>query len=169
MSLTQHLIDLSALPSDQLPGGALALARFSLLDWMACGIAGKDEPVARKLRAFAETEGGAGNASLIGAGVANARMAALVNGTTSHALDYDDTHFAHVGHLSVGIYPAALAVAEEIDASASELVEAFLTGAEAAIRVGIILAPPPLQRGLSPDCDCGGFRRDNCRRTVARP
>ena len=157
MSLTQHLIDLSALPSDQLPGGALALARFSLLDWMACGIAGKDEPVARKLRAFAETEGGAGNASLIGAGVANARMAALVNGTTSHALDYDDTHFAHVGHLSVGIYPAALAVAEEIDASASELVEAFLTGAEAAIRVGIILAPPHYNAGFHQTATAGAF------------
>jgi 2-methylcitrate dehydratase PrpD len=36
----------------------------------------------------------------------------LVNGTVSHALDYDDTHFGHVGHPSVAIMPAPLAVAE---------------------------------------------------------
>ena len=54
------------------------------------------------------------------------RMAALVNGATSHALDYDDTHFAHVGHLSVGIYPAALAIAEMQDASAEEMITAFI-------------------------------------------
>ena len=66
-------------------------------------------------------------------------MAALVNGATSHALDFDDTHFAHVGHLSVGIFPAALAVAEEIAAPASAVVEALLVGAEAAIRIGSIL------------------------------
>ena len=157
MSLTQHLIDLCALPSDKLPRDALSLARFSLLDWIACGIAGTDEPAARKLRAFAGSEGGTGNASLIGAGRSTARMAALVNGTTSHALDYDDTHFAHVGHLSVGIYPAALAIAEETDASAEELVAAFLVGAEAAIRVGVVLGRFHYNAGFHQTATAGAF------------
>ena len=46
----------------------------------------------------------------------------------AHWLDYDDTHFAHVGHLSVGIYPAALAVAEQQDLSAADMMTAFLLG-----------------------------------------
>ena len=82
-------------------------------------------------------EGGKPVATIVGEGDKYpARAAALANGTISHALDYDDTHFAHIGHLSVGIYPAALAVGEETNASAIETRDAFLTGAEAACRIG---------------------------------
>ena len=82
-------------------------------------LAGAGEPVAEKMRAFAAAEGGQPAATVIAAEAkAPARLAALANGAASHALDYDDSHFGHVGHLSAGIYPAALAVGEEIDASA---------------------------------------------------
>jgi len=37
---------------------------------------------------------------------------ALVNGTASHALDYDDVHFAFLGHPTAPVLPAVLAVAE---------------------------------------------------------
>ncbi len=132
-------------------------ARLSLLDWMVCGIAGKDEPLARKLRQFAEDEGGTAVASVIGGAKAPARMAALVNGATSHALDYDDTHFAHVGHLSVGIYPAAMAVAEETGALAAEMVEAFLVGAEAAVRIGVVLGAAHYNKGFHQTATAGAF------------
>jgi 2-methylcitrate dehydratase PrpD len=84
-------------------------------------------------------------------------MAALVNGTISHALDYDDTHFDHVGHLSVGIYPAALAMAEGADASAEALSAAFLTGAEAAIRIGRVLGAAHYNRGFHQTATAGAF------------
>jgi len=80
-----------------------------------------------------------------------------VNGATSHALDFDDTHFAHVGHLSVGIYPAALAVAELQDASANELVTAFLLGAEGAIRVGMTLGRAHYNHGFHQTATAGAF------------
>ena len=112
MSLIDDLIELSQMIAKELPESALEKARLSLLDWMVCGWAGKNEPLAGKLRQLADQELGVGQSSIIGGGKGPARMAALVNGATSHALDYDDTHFAHVGHLSVGIYPAALAVAD---------------------------------------------------------
>lgn len=63
--------------------------------------------------------------------MARARMAAMVYGAISHTSDFDDTHFAHVGRLSVGIYPAALAAAEAEGASAKDAVTAFLLGSEA--------------------------------------
>ena len=157
MSLIEHVTSLAALPGGRLPAGALGLARLSLLDWMACGIAGMDEPVATKLRAFAESEGTKGVSSVIGGGAASARMAALVNGAASHALDYDDTHFAHVGHLSVGIYPAALAVAEEIDTSAEAMVQAFLVGAETAIRIGMVLGRSHYNQGFHQTATAGAF------------
>jgi 2-methylcitrate dehydratase PrpD len=157
MSLTDNLIGLAATPADELPRHVLALARFSLLDWMACGVAGMGEPLAGKLRTLAEAEGGAPVASVIGGGKAPARMAALVNGATSHALDYDDTHFAHVGHLSVGIYPAVLAVAEETGATLREVTEAFLVGSEAAIRIGMVLGRAHYDLGFHQTATAGAF------------
>jgi len=84
-------------------------------------------------------------------------MAAMANGAISHALDYDDTHFAHVGHLSVGIYPAALAIAEQEDLSAAEMMTGFLLGAEAAIRVGMTLGRAHYNLGFHQTATAGAF------------
>ncbi|MSU90962.1 MmgE/PrpD family protein [Rhodobacteraceae bacterium 2CG4] len=157
MTLTDEVLDLAALPDDAIPDEVLALGRASLLDWLCCGRAGVAEPLADKLRAFAASEGGTPVASVFGAGRAPARMAALVNGATSHALDYDDTHFDHVGHLSVGIYPAALAVGEAEGRSATEVVSAFVLGAEAAIRVGRVLGAAHYNRGFHQTATAGAF------------
>lgn len=157
MTFIEDLVELSQTPSEKLPVSAVQKARLSLLDWMVCGWAGKDEPLAHKLRILAENEGGKGIASVFGGGKAPARMAALVNGSVSHALDYDDTHFAHIGHLSVGIFPAALAVAEETGASAKSMIEAFLVGAESAIRIGVALGAFHYNRGYHQTATAGAF------------
>lgn len=157
MPLTEELIDLALCPTAEMPQTALALARLSLLDWMACGLAGAVEPVAERLRHLTAEEGGRGAASVIGGGLAPPRMAALANGAASHALDYDDTHFAHVGHLSVGIYPAALAVGEETGADLEAVVAAFLAGAEAAIRLGLVLGAAHYNLGFHQTATAGAF------------
>lgn len=151
------LLDLAALPDRDVPAPSMGISRLSLLDWMMCGRAGVGESVSGILRAMAEAEGGIGQSSLFGGGRAPARMAALVNGTTSHALDYDDTHFAHVGHLSVGIYPAALATGEVAGASAHEICAAFAIGGEAAIRVGLALGRAHYERGFHQTATAGAF------------
>lgn len=157
MALLDELLDLATTPRDAISDRAWSLARFSLLDWMACGLAGREEPLARKLRKFAQSEGGVHAASLMGGDKVPARMAALVNGATSHALDYDDTHFEHIGHLSVAIYPAALAVAEEVEASATETILAFLVGAEGAIRMGQRLGRAHYDLGFHQTATSGAF------------
>ena len=153
----EKLIALARLPGASLPDSARQIARFSLFDWMVVGCAGRDQPVARIIREYVAAEGGNGVASLIGGGMAPARGAALVNGTASHALDYDDTHFGHVGHPSVAIMPAALAVAEEIDASAAAVVDAFLLGAEASVRLGMTLGRGHYERGFHQTATAGAF------------
>ena len=155
--LTEELIALAGRSADIIPSRAALFARLSLLDWMTCGIAGWNEPLAVKLRQLSEMEGGTGHSTIIAGSRAPARMAALVNGATSHALDYDDTHFAHVGHLSVGIYPAALAIAEQQDLSAAEMMTAFLLGSEGAIRVGIILGRAHYNLGFHQTATAGAF------------
>ncbi|MFX0542719.1 MmgE/PrpD family protein [Roseovarius sp. S4756] len=157
MSGLDALLDLAALPDHAIPEAGMGIARLSLMDWMMCGRAGTPEPVAGILRGLAKAEGGAPQAALFGGGRAPARMAALVNGTTSHALDYDDTHFAHVGHLSVGIYPAAVAVGEMMDARAERVCAAFAIGGEAAIRVGLALGRAHYERGFHQTATAGAF------------
>jgi 2-methylcitrate dehydratase PrpD len=155
--LMTTLLDLAAIPAAALPSGPLGSARNSLFDWVICGRAGIGEPVAQKMQAFMALEGGAGTSSVFGGGMAPARMAAFVNGTISHAIDFDDTHFAHVGHLSVGIYPAALAAGETAGASKSQIIAAFLLGAEAAIRVGLALGDGHYNRGFHQTATAGAF------------
>ncbi len=157
MGLMDHILDLAQTPSADLPAGALAKAKLSFLDWLVCGYAGACEPVAQKLHAFAAMEGGTPAATLFDGSRAPARMAALVNGTASHALDFDDTHFAHVGHLSVAIYPAALAMGEAKDAPLRHVLAAFLVGAEAAIRIGLQLGATHYNAGFHQTATAGAF------------
>jgi 2-methylcitrate dehydratase PrpD len=152
-----QLIALAKLPGAAIPASARQMARFSLFDWMVVARAGQEEPLARIIRDYASEEGGVGHASLIGGGLVPSRSAALVNGTISHALDYDDTHFAHVGHPSVGIMPAALAAGEEVGAPAAAVADAFLVGAEGSIRLGMLLGRGHYQRGFHQTATAGAF------------
>lgn len=143
-------------PQD-LPDLAQAVMQLSLIDWAACAIAGVSEPVSQIIRAQAAEEGGAAQAALVGGGAAPARMAALVNGTISHALDYDDTHFAHIGHPSVAVVPAALAVAQKVGADAAQFQAACLVGVEATTRVGVWLGRDHYQGGFHQTGTAGAF------------
>lgn len=136
------------------PESARAVMRQSLYDWMACGMAGATEPVAEILRDQALTDGGVPTARLFGGGEVPSRAAALVNGTISHALDYDDTHFAHIGHPSVAVCPAAWAVGQ---GKGEDVLDAALVGAEVSVRVGLWLGRDHYQRGFHQTATAGAF------------
>ncbi|MGC9417363.1 MAG: MmgE/PrpD family protein [Rhodovulum sp.] len=141
------------------PGDAArAMMRLSVLDWMACALAGRDEPVARLARDLVLEERGAPQAALAGSATrVPARAAALANGVASHALDYDDTHFAHIGHPSVAVIPAALALAEKTGADGAAFLDAALIGVEASIRVGVWLGRGHYQTGFHQTGTAGAF------------
>ncbi|MEM8687358.1 MAG: MmgE/PrpD family protein [Pseudomonadota bacterium] len=131
---------------------------LSLLDWIAVAVAGADEPVARIVRDYATSDGGTPEASVIGHPTRlPARAAALSNGATSHALDYDDTHFLHLGHPSVAVVPAALAVAEKHGVSGAAFLDAVLVGVETACRVGAWLGRGHYQHGFHQTATSGTF------------
>ncbi len=159
MKITSQLADFAAqTQSHDIPAPALRMMQLSLLDWAAVGIAGHDEPVSRLTRDMVLAEGGVPQASLIGhATKVPARAAALVNGATSHALDYDDTHFAHIGHPSVAVIPAALAVAQARGLDAAAFQVAALIGVEASIRIGIWLGRDHYQTGFHQTGTAGAF------------
>ncbi len=140
------------------PESARAVAKLSILDWSAVMLAGLGEPVSRMVRAMVAEDGGAPVASVFGLEKKlPPRAAALANGAASHALDYDDTHFAYVGHPSVAVLPAALAIAENTSATGAELLEAFLIGVETACRVGSFLGSAHYQHGFHQTATSGSF------------
>jgi len=131
--------------------------RLSLMDWAACAIAGAEEPVSRICRDMVLAEGGTGLSVLIGGGVVPARSAALANGATSHALDFDDTHFLHIGHPSVVVFSAALATAQEVSSSGADFLEAAALGFEASARVGAWLGRGHYETGFHQTATAGSF------------
>ena len=152
LTITDHLVRFS----DQAPSGpALEMMRLSLLDWAACGMAGAREPEFDAFRKLHLDPDGA--AQVLGGGRAVAPAAALVNGTLSHALDYDDTHFGHIGHPSVAVVPAVLALAAQQGSTLTELLEAALIGVEASIHVGLWLGREHYQIGYHQTATAGAF------------
>ena len=156
--LLPHILDLAALDDAALDATALATAKLSFYDWLVVSCAGSAEPLAVIMRDFIASEAGTPTASVTGSAQKfPARAAALANGTISHALDYDDTHFAYVGHPSVAIFPAALAAAEEVGASAADVCKAFLLGAEVSCRIGMVLGRRHYDAGFHQTATAGCF------------
>lgn len=61
--------------------------------------------------------------------------AAMLNGTATHALDYDDTNESIRGHLSATIWPTVLALSEAKGSSGTAIIEAYLVGVRSAIAI----------------------------------
>jgi len=157
--LSQLLADFACAPvDDACAQDARHMMKLSLLDWASVTIAGVDEPVSRILREMVLAEGGQGPCALIATDAhAPARAAALANGAASHALDYDDTHFAHIGHPSVAVIPCALAIAQQNGASGRDFLDAALIGVEASVRIGVWLGRAHYQTGFHQTATAGAF------------
>ena len=122
---------------DDLPDNVVQIAKQCLLDWFAVTLAGSREPLTRILFEEVSEEGGNPHATLVGFGQkTSVRQAALVNGSASHALDYDDVVEALRGHPTVPVYSPLLALAEKRRASGEALLAAFVAGFETECRVG---------------------------------
>lgn len=68
-------------------------------------------------------------------------MAAFANGAAAHAFELDDVHEEAVNHPGAVVVPAALAVAEDLDASGRAFLEAVVVGYEAMGRAGLAVGP----------------------------
>jgi 2-methylcitrate dehydratase PrpD len=143
---------------EELPPAVVTVARQCILDWVMVTLRAVDDPLVVMLVDQVLAEGGKGQASLVGRAVqVSARQAALVNGSASHALDYDDVNIRMTGHPTVAVLPAALALAESIGASGKDLIAAFVAGYETACLVGGMVAPGHYARGFHVTGTVGTF------------
>jgi 2-methylcitrate dehydratase PrpD len=97
--------------------------------------------VEAEVRGFAEVApglGGPGPATVLATGTGtgtSAAAAAMANGLAAVRLELDEGHPYAANHPSAHTLPAVLAVAEEVDASGPELLEAAAAAYEVAVRV----------------------------------
>jgi 2-methylcitrate dehydratase PrpD len=147
-----------ALRYADLPPEVLAAARHCVLDWLGVTLAGYLEPSAALVREQVLADGGHPEATLIGSGERVARtQAALVNGTASHALDFDDVNSAMSGHPTVPVLPALLAVTEHSGLNGAAFLTAFVAGFETECRIGRLMAPGHYERGFHATATVGTF------------
>jgi 2-methylcitrate dehydratase PrpD len=84
--------------------------------------------------------------------------AALANGTAAHAVELDDVTTESSLHPGVAVIPAAIALAQELDAPPARLLEAIVAGYEVTMRVGNALNPASAYaRGFHPTGVAGVF------------
>lgn len=132
-------------------------AKHCLLDWFACTIAGAKEPLA-DIIAEEFASGKDGKATLIARGAkASAHDAALVNGTLSHALDYDDVNQFMHGHPTVPVASAVLALAEALGKSGRDALTAFIAGYEVECRIGQMAGDDHYENGYHATGTFGTF------------
>lgn len=102
--------------------------------------------------------GDGGNARVLGAGNFLPPVnAALANGTLIHGLDFDDTHVTGIYHASAPALAAALAAGEEMDASGSSLLAAFIVGLEIGCRMAVGAEGGLHDKGFHPTALAGTF------------
>jgi 2-methylcitrate dehydratase PrpD len=131
-----------------LPDDVKEIARRCVLDWVGVALAGSRDELTHVLLGEAVAEGGKPVATVVGHSARVAPLqAALINGASSHVLDYDDVNLSMNGHPSAAILPALLALAEVDRADGRRLIEAFVAGYETACRVGLLVAPGHYLRG----------------------
>jgi 2-methylcitrate dehydratase PrpD len=122
-------------------------AKRALVDWFAALIPGASEPPACALAAGLSEDIGRGTARLYGrfpAGfsiAATQRTAALVNGTASHTVEFDDIFRDAIYHPGCPTIAAALATAQTAERSGIDLLKAIVVGYEISTRIGQAVQP----------------------------
>ncbi|HEY5431246.1 MAG TPA: MmgE/PrpD family protein [Solirubrobacteraceae bacterium] len=138
-TIAQRLGDFAVTQTyDRLPDEVRHSVGQRTLDTLGIMVAATPLDTSRAVRSYAMELGGRPEAHAVGvAELLPAELAALVNGTLAHSLDYDDTHLPSVLHPSASIVPASLAVAQATGRDGRELTAAIAIGLEICVRLGM--------------------------------
>ena len=141
---------------DALPPEAVHWARIGIIDTVGVTLAGATEPCAVLARRVAAPA--PGEALLFGTAARTAPAeAAWVNGTASHALDFDDCSNTLGGHPSAPILPALFALADGTALSGRDLITAYIAGFETETRIARAVNFYHYEKGWHPTATLGVF------------
>ena len=126
---------------------AIELIKHSVLDSLGCAILTLDEDCVRGVLDHVRSEGGNGQASVVGGGTTSLALATLANGALVRAIDFND-HLAHNPNTNakLGGHPsdnlsAILAIAEWRNLKGGDVITALLASYELYGRVYKYLTP----------------------------
>src|SRR3954467_4963633 len=151
---------IGAIRYDGLPLEAVDWAKMAILDTVGVTLAGAGEACAqiveRVLAAGATNI--AGECAIFGTDRRAAPLdAALINGTASHALDFDDVSNSLGGHPSAPIVPTLFALAETLDCDGKAFITAYVAGFETETRIGRGVHFHHYEKGWHPTATLGVF------------
>jgi 2-methylcitrate dehydratase PrpD len=135
-------------PAASIPAPVKREGTRTVINWLGCAIGGSThETVDRALDAI-ELFTGPEQATVFGRRVRlDVLHTALVNGISSHVLDYDDTHLKTIIHPAGPVASAAFAVGEMMGVSGADLLAAIVIGMEVECRIGNAVYPDHYDRG----------------------
>ncbi|GIX48559.1 MAG: hypothetical protein KatS3mg131_2770 [Candidatus Tectimicrobiota bacterium] len=141
MGMTETLTTFAAsVRFAELPPAVVTAAKRAFIDTLGVILAGAQEPCTRLVSDYCQRLGARPEATVLGHGWRTAApLAALVNGTAGHALDYDDVNETMHGHPSIPILPAVLALGEQRRLTGQEAITAFVLGVEVECRLGAVM------------------------------
>jgi 2-methylcitrate dehydratase PrpD len=125
---------------DGLAAEVIEAAKVPIIDCLGVTVAGLEDDSSRIAAEWVESMACKQEATLFyGFKKSSEAWAALANGTAAHALDFDDVSFRMMGHPSVALVPAILAVGEVLSASGKDCLLSYVAGLEVAAKVGAAL------------------------------
>ena len=135
--------DPSAIPAEVRQEGVR-----TFVNWVGCAVGGARHETADRALAAVSPFSGPRNATVLGRSERlDALYAALLNGITSHVLDYDDTHLKTIIHPAGPVASALLALSEIRPLSGRDLLTAMVIGVEVECRIGNAVYPDHYERG----------------------
>jgi 2-methylcitrate dehydratase PrpD len=152
---------------EDIPAPVLELGRKSILDGFGLALAGSVSEMGPLIRKYIESLGIAGGkASIIGTRLkAPPRFAALANGVSIHADDYDDTQlsiapdrvYGLLTHPTVPVLPAVFAMGESHAYTGKEIALAYHVGVEVECKIAEAISPRHYNDGFHSTGTMGGF------------
>jgi 2-methylcitrate dehydratase PrpD len=141
-------------------------ARGFILDGLGVIVAGSTERGSRILHGYIRRMGGAAEATVLGSRFsAPAAKAALANGASGHAMDYDDTQlstskeavYGLLTHPTIPVLSAVLAIGQREGISGKEMLLAYILGVEVECRIADAIDPRHYQSGFHSTATIGGL------------
>jgi len=129
-----------------LPKEVVGSVKDRVLDTLGICVAASEVDAAIAAREVLREWGGEGLSTLVGRPQPRrpAASAALFNGTSAHALDFDDTHLPSIVHPSAMLVPGVLAQAEACGADGEATIVALVAGYEICTRLANAQYDPEL-------------------------
>jgi 2-methylcitrate dehydratase PrpD len=135
--------------STDFPADAFEKSSKVIADTIAAMLSGAESEVTAPLLAYLKLSGESGSSPVIGTAVqCSAEMAALINGTFGHALDFDDVLSMMPAHPSAVILAALLADLGNHPLSGQTLIEAHIVGVEVGGKIGLGITGGHYHRGF---------------------